>query len=78
MFKGRILLEVPGILKEGGEQQAGREGHELEKGREGKEMPGRLGCAQQQRYSGDGGCSTCVPHLHSTSGDLQGPQCPWP
>lgn len=47
------------------------------KGTRGGKCQGGWAVPAQQRHSGDGGCSTCVPHLHSTSGDLQGPQCWW-
>lgn len=70
VLKGKLLLEVPGILKEGGEQQAAREGCELEKGHEGREMPGRLGCASTAETQRGWG----MQHLHpSPAQHLWGP-----
>lgn len=39
MFKGKILLQVPGLLKEGEKNKGERQGHKLDKEHMGKEMP---------------------------------------
>lgn len=39
MFKGKILLQVPGLLKEGGKSKEERQGHKPDKEHRGKEVP---------------------------------------
>lgn len=39
MFKGKILLQVPGLLKEGKKTKGEKQGHKLDKEHMGKEMP---------------------------------------
>lgn len=39
VFKGKILLQVPGLLKEGEKTKGERQGHKLDKEHMGKEMP---------------------------------------